>query len=498
MSTQKVDATGFWKVNAWRLPSLELCTRPGLRRIYTPDSGKILVGGFSVSNEFTGEVMHYVFDVSDTGSKALRLQILTEDFETFQILALNADVLPRVITYAVVQGQIIIASPDFPTLWGLVGSAMRIAIKVESDNPSTTAIDVPRGICTAWCNRVVIASGNSLFVSDPIAATGGDARTYVAENQNQRPGVCYGIHEGAGGMLVVVTSAGTYGLDSAAAAVQIVGSNGTDWRILNHHRAYSFASTAAVRGRVFALSQDGWLAVDTETNEDSQLSEGVMPRAFGPRISLEDYRTCRMYSAGDGPLIASDLLNAVFRHDFSLEVSSWWRSAHSPTDFVLRGVLNEPGGREALVCGNGVFRAEGNFDGELALSSGVATQPKGVLLGIVPGDAHMNRLVRHVDVAAEIGGEDSIRIAVRARVRSGTPVADTEGLTIGVDSWGSATKIYTTTPLAAVRFDSWGQQRAQRDVSIEMVADGCLVRILPLATVEYSESAPERPQMIGA
>ena len=55
---------------------------------------------------------------------------------------------------------------------------------------------------------IVIADGASLYISDPVAITGGSPRTFVAQNQNQRPGLIVGVHEGANGQLVVVTSAG--------------------------------------------------------------------------------------------------------------------------------------------------------------------------------------------------------------------------------------------------------------------------------------------------
>jgi hypothetical protein len=491
-----IDMRRWNSVNVWTLSSGELCVRPGFRRIYTPDSGKTLVGGFSVDNEYTGEVMHYVFDVASSGRKALRLQLLTEDFTVWQTFSINADTNPRAITFAVIEGQIIIASPDFPTLWGLVGGDIQFATKVSSDNPATTAIEVPRGICTSWNNRVVIANGRSLYVSDPIAATGGSPRTFVAENQNQRPGVVYGIHEGAGGQLVCVTSQGTYGLDSGYAATQIVGGNGTGWSLLSHHRAVSYQSSCVVKGRVYALSTGGWVPVDTESIDEISLSQPVMCRSIGTRISLEDYRDASMFAMDSGPVVASGDLNAAHFTDLSGEISSWWTSAHSPTSFFMRGTLREPGGGELLICENGVFRVEGNFDGEIALTSGVATQPKGVLLGVVAGGAKDNRNLRHISIAAEVGGAGSVRAAYRGVAKAGTPPADPEGITIGTDAWGTSSKVYTATPMAGVRFDF--SRRATRDVAIEAGADGCMARVLPVADAEYSESAPARDQTVGA
>ena len=172
-----IDLRPFSKRNIWPTASGDLAVRPGLRQILTATallgSARNIVGGFSVPNSYTGEVWHYIFHSSPTGPADLQLRIVDENGTAWQDFSLSSDIVPRVITHAVVEGEIIIASPDFPTLWGLVGSSVTWATKVASDNPSTTAINVPQGICTAWNNRVVIADGRSLFFSDPVAATGG-------------------------------------------------------------------------------------------------------------------------------------------------------------------------------------------------------------------------------------------------------------------------------------------------------------------------------------
>lgn len=488
-SFETVDAAKWAKRNLWKLPSGELCVRPGLRRIFAVPSQRVLVGGFSVDNVFTGETWHYVFDVADTPPRALRVQILTEDFEVWQTLSLNVDMIPRVVTYGVVEGQVLVGGPDFPTLWGVIGGPLRLATKVESDNPATTALDVPRGLVSTFCNRFVIADGPSLFFSDPIAATGGDGRTFVAENQNQRPAAIYGVHEGAGGMLVVVTGAGSFGLDSSAAAVGVIGSNGTDWRLLNHHAACSYVSSCVVRGRVFALSEDGWLPVDEEGIEEVNLTDPFQSRAIGKRFSLEDYRDCRMYGDDDGPIVASDALNAAHMASLSHKIGSWWTSGYAPADFTVRGLLREPGGGAAIICGNGVFRAAGSFDGDVALSS--ATAPSvvvGSLSGVIPSSPMANRLVRCVSMSAEAIG--TAYTAVRGDLESASLDADPDGITIGTDAWGTTSKRWTATPFSTGSMNYGGN--ATRDVGIEVGAEGPLTRISTLVDVSFSDSARAR------
>lgn len=490
-----LDARHWAKRNLWPLPGGELAVRPGLRRLYTPESGRELVRGFSVLNPYTGEVWHYVFDVATSGTKALRLLILDEDFATFQTLALNVDAVPRGVSHAVIEGQIVIGSPDFPTLWGMVGSSVRLATKVASDNPNTKAIDVPRGICTPWCNRVVIGNGVSLYVSDPIASTGGSPRTFTAANQNNRPAPIFGVHEAAGGMLVVATARGTYGLDSAAATVGTVAKGAADWRMLNHHEALGFDSTCVVQGRVYGLTQGGYALVDVEDGAEKDLTEPMVSRAFGARISMPDYRAARILGADRGPIVAVEALSAVHLTHLHEKVASWWTSEIAPTDFRVRGLLRAPDGTELLLCANGVLACTGDFDGELALSSGTATQPKGVLIGQQPSPPAQNPTVREIHVSAAVPGPgSSIRATMRGRAKSQAGVADKQGITIGVDAWGTSAKRYTVTPLQSKRMQL---DQNTDDLGLEVAADGCLVRLLPMVDIDTSASATERPRGRG-
>ena len=485
------NITQWSKLNVYPLQSGELAARPGLRRIRVPDFGRIFVGGFTVQNPYTSEIWHYVFDVLSSSTTSLRLLIYDEDFVLWQQFDCNADVDPRAITHAVVEGEIIIASPDFDTLWGLVGSGVIFAKAVASDNPATTAIPVPRGICTPWCNRVVIADGASLFVSDPVSATGGSTRTFVGQNQNQRPAPVFGIHEGAGGQLVVLTSRGVYGLDAAAAATGIVGSNGTDWRLLNHHETYTYSSSCVVRGRTYALSRAGYLMVDVENNEEVSLDDAVMPRTYGPRIASDDYRSCRMISGDEGPMVAYG--DALHVHAVADGVRSWWTSSVDAT-FRARGTLRTPSGLEMLLCEDGVYLPGGNVDGGQLLSSESVTQPKAVFSGLVTMPPSMNPTVREVTYAAALGGAGSIYSSVRGDAQSATPPADTRSLIIGTSSWGATGVIYQPTPIASRRlqFNLNGD-----DVAIEVAADYPETRLHVAADVEFSQSAPARPNDRG-
>ncbi len=487
-----VDMRAWAKKDLWPLASGELAVRPGLHKVLAPDSGRIFCGGFSVLNPFTGECWSYVFDCTSSVSvnRDLRLRVYDEDFAIFQTLSLGVNANPRVITHAVVEGQILICSPDIPTLWGLVGSMVILAVKVASDNPSTTALDIPRGIVCAFCNRFVIADGPSLFFSDPLAATGGDGRTFVAQNQNQRPAPVFGLHEGAGGQLVVLTQRGVYGLDASASAVGIVGSNGTDWRVLNHTETYSFGSSAAVNGRVFALTRTGYQLVDVEGDAVEGLNDPMVPRTYGPRIASDDWREGLMFASSDGPVVGAR--DAVSMHDLAAKVRSWWTRPASDGAFAVRGVLQTADGTDLLMSQDGIFEMAGNFDANDMTLTPAASQPKGVLCGRIltpPGD---NPRVRDIRALASLGGEGTVYISPRGDpMTPETPPADARGLVIGTSVWGAAGLIYEPAPLAAVGGRKFSL--LTHDMSIEVAADFCETRISAALDWTPSESSKHRP-----
>lgn len=488
-----VDARGWSKRNCCRLASGELAVRPGLRRVLAPDSQRMFCGGFSILNQFTGETWSYVFDVTSSVSsnRDLRLRIYDEDWQIFQTFSLNRNVDPRVITHAVVEGEILICSPDFPTLFGLVGSGVILAVKVASDNPSTTAIDMPSGIVSSFGNRFAIADGVTLYFSDPLTPTGGDARTFVPQNANQRPAPIFGLHEGAGGALVCITRAGVFGLDSSAGAVGIVGSNGTAWRMLNHAESYSFCSSAVVNGRVYALSRKGYKLVDVENDTDEVLNDPMVPFTYGARIASDDWRTARMFSGDDGPYVS--ITGACSAHDLDEKIRSWW-SCNVGSTFNVRGVLKTPDGDDMLLAEDGIYEVvqEGNFDGDTT-STPAGTQPKGFLAGRVLTGPADNFTARDVTATASVGGTSGGVVYIAVRGDAPTPAvvpADIRGLVEGSSSWGASGRIYEPAPLQV--------QRAQfdlnsRDVSVEYGADFPSTRLGEGVDVVPSESAKKRP-----
>ena len=505
-----LDLTDWAKRNIWRTSDGQMCVRPGLRRLAAAGGGRRFVGGFTVQNPWTLEVWHYVADVSTAGLD-LVVRVLDEDFVEWQSIQTGVDVVPRGFSYGVVEGEIMIGSPDMPTLWGFVGGALTLAVKVASDNPGTTAINVPRGIVCSVLNRIVIADGAAIFVSDPVAVTGGSPRTFVAQNQNQRPGVVFGLHEGAGDSLVAVTSAGVYALDSSAFAVQIVGSNGTPWRLVNRAESYSYDSSCNVKGRVYALTKRGYRLVDTEGGDDVVLDEPSMVLPDFVRIANPDWRSARMYAGEFGPLVAEDVaagasgpvLHVV---DATTGLRSWWSgkkgdsTTGSNAPWTPRGVLNDPDGAGMLLMEDGVYAIEGNCDYVQALPYDGEEDfwPIGLLFARVESDPDDNPTVRKVAWSSTNDPRFAVRGVYQKSDGGGndpTITFDTRCIVIdGATSWGASGVTYQETPLAT---EAWDCNFNTPDLTMMFSAVRPMTRLGPRAVVTLSTSSPKRTPVRG-
>ena len=498
-----IDLKDWTKRNVWINGSGELCVRPGFRRIATPTAGRRWVGGFSVQNPWTLEVWHYIADVSTAGLD-LVVRVFDDDFVEWQAIQTGVDVVPRGFSFGVVEGEIMIGSPDMPTLWGYVGGALTLATKVASDNPGTTAINVPRGIVCSVLNRICIADGASLFVSDPVAVTGGSPRTFVAQNQNQRPGTIFGLHEGAGGNLVCATSAGVYSLDPAAFALQIVGSNGTDWRLVSRTETYSYDSTCNVRGRIYGLTRRGFALIDVEGAPEVPLDEPPVPLGLVRSFQSPDWRGSRLYAGDDGPIVADDGLasggGGPALHFISDEVRSWWVAGY-PNRAIMRGVLRDLDGDVMVLGEAGAELITGNIDMEKPLtgnSSGIGS----TLFARIGSDPDDNPNVRHLVWAVSSRGGQTVFCGVRGALQkaqvsgttTGTITADTRGIIVGTTSWGASGVWYQDAPMGTIRFDA---DFPSTDLTIDLNATGGGARLGERLSIEISKSAPKRTPTRG-
>ena len=413
-----------------------------------------------------------MFDVDSVTRGDLRLLVLDEDMQTLQELSLGLGVAPRVVTWGVVLDQLMIAAPDMPTLYGVVGGRIDLANKVASTNATTTALTVPQGLCTAWQNRIAIAQGQNIFVSDPVGVTGGDVRTFVAFNINSVKGRIYGLHTGADGSLIAVTTEGTFALPAEAATVGIVGSNGVGMIQLSDFSASNFGSTAIVGAALFGLSSKGIVQIGT-AERPFTIDDPKMPRYFYEQRKPYNLSTGRLF-AWDGRLLAS------------IEQAIWVQDAQGgawlyPSEFVgtgdMCGVLQQPYTGEPLqIWPKYIAAYVGNFDGQIDLTSDGGTTVVGGFLTIIKTPPSITSVYGLALTKSDTQTKNMI--AVRGSLVENNAVLESNQSIVGTTRWGATTepkqKQYATPSLRGVRFPIGA---ATDDLTVEICAQTQLSRI---------------------
>jgi hypothetical protein len=282
----------------------ELSVRHGawkMQKIISPQSSALTANSFngrralSVKSQFVDDIQVYVVGSSEFNGN-LWLQVLDETLDyrnRKQIINLGKARDIRALTHAVVNGQLIVSGPDMPTLWGYTGSGLIFADKQESISVTTETLSMPNGICTSWVGRCVIAKGEALFISDPLAP-----RTYSAGGIVTLPGVCYGLHVSPEGSLIAVTANGVYSLSSQAAAqgIPIVGS----LQKLSNYRASDYNCSALTPNGLYGLTERGVARIDMDGSKDITLSDGSYTRALTDMISFPNYRVGEMFETQIG------------------------------------------------------------------------------------------------------------------------------------------------------------------------------------------------------
>lgn len=487
-----IDARTLAKRNMATNGAGQLSTRPGMRRLLNASTSRFY-GGFTNRDGTTGDVQHIIIAGESSAPVGLELRVYDENFALQATVSLLSNAIPRAVTVGMVLRQVMIGSPEFPTLWGIQSGTYRIATKVENEESGLSAIEVPDGILTQWLNRIVVANGTALYFSDAVAVTGGSPRTFYAQNQNNRPGAIFGLHVSGGGMLMACTDQGVYGLDPAAAAVGIIGSNGADWRKLSDHETTAYSTTCTANGRLYGLTKRGYRLIDTEDGAEVDLDDPMMTRAIGTRVSLDDYRACRIYGGAEGPIISCDSIPAVYVTEQPGGVDCWWTATTTAADMDLRvfGLLRDVDGSDLLLTAGGVYAMGGNFDGTTALTGGFAAQPVGGMFGTLPSRPDENETIRKVHVSVANTGA---RAALRGDLQTSAIYVDNVyGPVIGTSSWGGAWR-HMTAPTVAHRLDF---DVNSNDLAVEVGLDGCDNRIQPVVVLDDGVQGKNRPQDRG-
>ena len=421
------------KKNMWLSPEKELMVRPGLQRVYAP-SGSTVLDGFSVFNQATLESWHYIVLVNDT-TGAVALSVFDEDWVEKQRLAIEAKRRPRVVTHAVIGeiGQLFISSPDFATIWGLVGGGVRVATKAASTTNLET-VEIPRGVCARWANRVVFGAGNLLFVSDPVSMISGDGRSIVSPNILDVGAPIIGLHTAADDLLVAVTTNGVFAFPGEMTATALV-AQGEGRRLRTQdYDGVTFGSSCEVKNKVYALSREGFRRVDAIDSPSVRISDERHCGHVHPRISFDDYRDFRLVEGPEGPIVSLPGLGYFLMTDVEEGFMSWWSLASGFGDGChVVGTLRRSDGAALLLTEKGAYYIGGNFD---AVSGSTTEQGtvQGSVAAQLPRAPAQTQVVRRA--LLHIDGELGCTISVRGESRTPTTPAPADGAIIGTAEWG--------------------------------------------------------------
>lgn len=385
----------------------DLVVRDAFRSLLSAPSGYEFVAGFSLKSPNTGDTWHYLFE-RQISTSLVTLKVYDEQLNVIKTLSVGPVSSKRVHVYVAsisspttANLELLITSPHFNSIYGIVGGGLQIAETVASVNPNTTAVDVPNGVCVGVNGRIIIGRGRNLFISDAKKP-----RTYVGVNIGGLHGVIYSIHDLQGGTVGVVTDKGTWILPADAffsgQTAQAV------FQKLSDYSATDYGQTAVVDDRLFGLSENGIREI-TADSEEYSLAEEIVPRELARPIETTNFRKLRMFADGRGPLISQK--DALCQFDLPREFFCWQTVADG-YDFELVSVLFEADGTPLYVVGSEVLRQIGNTEW-------TGEKVKGVVFGRVKTKARESLVARHLLVSSDspgamsgsIRGEDEMAVA---------------------------------------------------------------------------------------
>jgi len=485
-----VDISRWSSRNMWLGDDGQLRVRPGMKRVWTVDSGRDVVAAFSVFNYHTDEPWHYIVDVdrqtSSTSNQVdARIKVYDEDWVQIQELPLYADRVPRDVTHALIgeRGFLVISSPDFATVRGLVGGGLRIAEKVSGS--FLTSVEVPRGLCTKWANRVVIAEDNLVYISDPVAATGGDPMTFVAANVIDRMGKIIGLHATADDLLVAVTTQGVWGFPGEALESADVADSGARWMHIQDYEGVTYRSSCIAKGKLYLLTREGFrmgLTRDPGAGVSINMERGVS--TYDEPVWSSDWRSADMFAAEDGPIVSERGLKYSLVTDVDRSFKSWWGQDFDASSRVV-GICRRPNGEQVIVFEHGAYVATGNYDGAYNSTSetGITGKP-GELIGRVEMPPASSHVLRHVHFMTDIGGQsaNTVAVAVNDSLFEISPVKDPVAAVIGTSTWNNTGNVSRPPQMRSHRaeFDERGDE-----FLVTISCAYCDTRIGRQATIEF-------------
>jgi hypothetical protein len=284
------------------------------------------------------------------------------------------------------------------------------AVKVDSVNPGTTALDIPSGIAVGFAGRIVLATGRLILFSDAKAP-----QTFVGVNVDSRQGNVWALHVIPGGNLIALTDSGAWSL---APDALVYGQKALAlWQKVDDVETSDWNASALCQGRVMATIDDG--VRDIISGKDVSLGAKKGKRVLTDSRTWSSFRNCVMF-AGDQELYVSGT-NHLWVLDMAQGFQSRWTL---PVDDVMVGTLRQGDGQHFLLFPDRIVARHGNIDWSNDLPSGgfYASQP-------VPGESSI--MVRYVTSMAD-GYSQSV--SVRGVNKTGNTLRPGEPI-IGTDEW---------------------------------------------------------------
>ncbi len=465
----KVDLSTFDKHNLWLNEAGEMQVRPGWRYFKQYSNLGDIKGAVSVENPNTGEPAFYFLKNGNVASNYhgwMQVYIGHAGATNNHDQAVLFAPVPNetTLTYADVDGELVLAAPGMPTLWGYTGGFVGIAEKTQSPaqaDAGITALDIPQGLCVAWADRCVIASGRTIYISEAFYP-----RAYGADNVLAVDGRVYSLHVSPNGALIICTNKGVWSFSADAAAT------GTVVGFLEKVSDFSvnrYNQTCLTRNGLFGISEKGVTRIDTGIQEEIILSDKRLTRALDIRVSSTDYRQhASIFPTERGFVVSyerprpgfqaadeSGAYGAVCMVDLVTGFRSWWYGDNdnsNATYMNLVGVLRGEFGEDFFVGGTGgvtvVSSVYGNFDDtDDQAPNGGADNITGSLIGHIPSHTEESPVVREVTFSSDSEGD--MRCAVNGV--GGTQAGEAVAPVIGTDTWGSVP--YKARMLKSRRFD---------------------------------------------
>lgn len=416
-----VDVSRFEKHNLVMRDG-KLRVRKALFTALTPTSGTAFTAGSSIESPSTTETWHYLVEQSTT-TGVCTLRVVTEDMLALYTYDLGVLTGNPVFSFAVNNSQVMINSPALSApLYGLVGGGLTTALKQVSENDDTTAIDIPTGHMCSFGDRVAIASGRTVYFSDPDF----DPRTFVGENTWVVDGQVLDLFQGPEGSLYAVTSNNVNVLpaDALGKGQQVVGFTS----IIPGINPSRPRNAAVSNGVVGVLASDSLLFISGNRPKiDLAPYEGR--RFYSLPIEVEDLRTsAQLFATSNGFLVGFTgkpfALLVDLRNDFQTFI---WTKASATLSAV--GVLRGRDGDDLLVFRDRVVQLSGSIDFDGSDVRGIACGE----LEMPPGKAGV---VRSVTVSADSASQPTLVSAGSFETTSTTAVR-ADDVTVAVSNWAA-------------------------------------------------------------